>query len=262
MSLMKVNVKLLSGSAETIEVEVGASIADLKDKIHEVLGHHPAAQSLVKQRKVLSPDATLEQLGIEDGSNDVLCLLKADIADVLAALEGLDLPKYDGSNLAEAAAKGAWYDVIRLVEENTDLDAKFDCGYTAIMHLAAVPHAYNDNFDPVPASKLMHWLILRGADMNARDDNAKTALHVWGKFGGSLEQGRVLLDNGADFNARACSEARTPLFSVRDYQSPRPPASQADAWSAEPMWKAADRMLVEVGAESHCGTAGDGPGYC
>lgn len=218
---------------------------------------------------VLEDVQTLGDAGVEDGSE-----VTAIVNDIVSALRAMtELPTYTGDNIAEAASKGAWHDVLRLMEEGKELNATYDYGYSALHHLASVPHATPDteSLDAIAASQLMRWLLMRGADVTSVDHNRKTALHVWGKYGGSLEQGQVLVEYGADVN-HAMSGGYTPLWYVRNYRRPMPDVDRTSIGVAgaerrateavdqaaaaggseegnEVMWVAAERLLLAQGGE-------------
>lgn len=202
-------------------------------------------------------DLTVEAAQLTEGA-----VVLATIQDIISAIRDMqDLPTYTGDNIAEAASKGAWMDVVRLVEAGADLNAGYDYGYSALMHLASTPH---DNeaksaLDPLASAQLMRWLLMKGADPNSPDHGRKTALHSWGKYGGSLEQGEVLMQYGGDVNHQM-EGGYTPLWYVRNYKRPSPEEgevglavaearSREQAEDADAMWKRAEAMLLERGAE-------------
>ena len=81
-------------------------------------------------------------------------------------------------------------EVIRLIQAGTDVNARDNIGYTALMWAA--------HYDEVDAAKA---LIQAGADVNAKDNIGYTALMVTvGK--GSFDVAKVLIEAGADLNAR------------------------------------------------------------
>jgi len=194
---------------------------------------------------ILHAPQLVSDVGLVDGSR-----IQVIVGDIIGCIRDKELPTYDGSNISQAAAQGAWHDVIRLVEAKADVNITYDSGYTALMHLASMPHGYDENvaFDAVAASQLMKWIILRGAAVSAKNAYGYDALFLWGKYGGSLEQCQVLLDAGADVNGADNPSSMTVLDSVRSYHRPSPPAGQEHMWSEEePMWKAAESFLVGLG---------------
>jgi len=223
--------------------------------------------TLMDENTVLDDEQTVSDAGLVDGA--IVC---ATIGDIISAIRVLtELPKYSGENISEAAAQGAWHDVLRLIEAGANLNETYDFGYTALMHLAACPHEYESTaqLDPIAASQLMRWLLMRGANALHSDHNGKGALHAWAKYGGCLEQGEVLLEFGANVNhemkavlANGANGGYTPLWYVREYKRPQPPAAKGhcsgvgeaqkranktnDA-SEETMWKLAEQVLVEKG---------------
>mmetsp|Transcript_107560 Transcript_107560/g.304162 ORF Transcript_107560/g.304162 Transcript_107560/m.304162 type:complete len:281 (-) Transcript_107560:40-882(-) len=256
------------------ELEEGSTVGALRAAAREAMGiNGPGLEvRLVSGTAVLKEDEqSIADAGILDTS-----VVVATIEDIISGMrEMTDLPTYAGKNVAEAASMGAWHDVVRLVEENTDLNAVHDFGYSALLHLASVPHATPKTapLDPFAASQLMRWLLMRGANPMSLCSNRKCALHVWGKYGGSLEQGQVLLDFGLDVN-HPMNGGYTPLWYVRNYKRPAPGGStstagvhQAEARARatrgaadeapaavpgeEPLWLLAERMLIERGAEQH-----------
>lgn len=162
----------------------------------------------------------------------------AEIKRSIVAMKGV--PKYAGGNISEAAYNGAWHDVVRLIEAGADLRATFDYGAPALHHLACCPNLQPDLKQvPLPANLLMRLLLMGDADPNQGDDGNKGALHLWGKYGGSLEQGKVLVEFGADVN-KEMNGGYTPLWYVRHYKYPG--GSDTD------LWEQAAAMLVEQGA--------------
>jgi len=161
----------------------------------------------------------------------------AEIAEIrrsIAAMTGV--PTYAGSNISEAASKGAWHDIVRLIEAGADLKQVAD-DYKApvLASLAGDQTRWPEQQDPLPTHLLMRWLLMQGADPNQGDLGGKVPLHLWGKYGGSLEQGRVLLEFGADVN-HEMEVGYTPLWYVRYYKYPKD------------RWEQAAEMLVEAGA--------------
>lgn len=247
-------------------VEPDALVSSLTDAVTKAMGiENGIVVTLLFGNDRLKDDQLVSDTGLEDGSTVI-----ASIQDILFGIRAtdLDLPVYGGSNIAEAAQQGAWHDVIRLVEAKADMNAVtggdgYD--YNAVMHLAAVPHWGVSTLDPTAAAQMMQWLLISGANPNQPDRGGKTALHAWGKHGGCLEQGQVLLDYGADVN-HAMSGGYTPLWYVRNYK--RPEAEVEDGYvgvagaerrrrelkavtaadSDRLMWVEAEGMLVEKGA--------------
>lgn len=71
---------------------------------------------------------------------------------------------------------------------------------TGLLH-AAVRHG---------SVEMIEYLIQEGADVNARDDDGETPIHVALATGKEYELSRVLLENGADISSRD-TDGRTPL---------------------------------------------------
>lgn len=78
---------------------------------------------------------------------------------------------------------------------------------------------------------VVHWLILHGADLDARNNAGGTPLHTLAYSDQAPDAARVLVENGADIHAKDC-DGWTPLH-------------KAAFW-----WRAAAvRLLVELGAD-------------
>eukprot|EP00930_Biecheleria_cincta_P045550 TRINITY_DN31393_c0_g1_i1.p1 TRINITY_DN31393_c0_g1~~TRINITY_DN31393_c0_g1_i1.p1 ORF type:complete len:1146 (-),score=148.99 TRINITY_DN31393_c0_g1_i1:126-3563(-) len=130
---------------------------------------------------------------------------------------------YQGDNVAVAAYHCSFRRLIELVKQGADInmadDSDVGYGATALDFLATVP-TYVTDVDPGLAAKVMQWLINHGADVNKQDHGGKTALHFFGKFGGSMDQLRVLLDNNIDVNlGMNYGDEWTPLWYVRNYRT-------------------------------------------
>lgn len=186
---------------DDLQLSPDSTVRDLRVAVHEVMGIDKPGLSvtLAFEAGILRDEQLIADTGMIDGST-----VLATIEDIISALRSMeDLPVYTGTNVAQAACEGAWHDVVRLVEAKADLNAVY-AGYSALLHLASTPHdnAAKALLDPIAAAQLMRWILMKGANPNALCSNRKNALHIWGKYGGSLEQGQVLLDYGVDVNHR------------------------------------------------------------
>merc|ERR1711971_593874 len=118
------------------------------------------------------------------------------------------------------------------------MGAQYDYGYTALHHMAAVPYAQDGPYNkmkPEAAAAMMKWLCDHGANVNCGDSGGKTALHVFGKYGGHMDQLHVLLEAGADVNQPMnYGDGWTPLWYCRYYK--------------RPLWEKVEAVLVERGA--------------
>lgn len=258
-----VSVHGMSGKVllQDFELVAGEKIARLAEATKASLGlTQPGLDvKLIFDVDILPEDELVENTALADGS-----ILTAKVADILSGVRELtNLPSYDGDNISEAAAKGAWMDVLRLIEEEADLNATYEYGYSALMHLAACPHEHEvtAQLNPVAASQIMRWMLMRGANVMHQDSGGKIALHAWGKYGGCMEQGEVLLEFGANVN-HEMSGGYTPLWYVRNYKRPQPPTGkehQSGVANADrrrelkdseagSLWKEAEQMLVSRGA--------------
>eukprot|EP00757_Euglenozoa_sp_SAG-D1_P000812 gene812-12090_t len=109
--------------------------------------------------------------------------------------------KYEGKNISEAVATQAYADFVNMVASgnHSGLDETYDFGYSALMHLAACPHDYEQKtvdghkIDLGTIVHLQTFLILAGCNVNHLDNHSKNALHACGKFGGSVAQAKNLL---------------------------------------------------------------------
>ena len=88
-----------------------------------------------------------------------------------------------------------------LLENGADISAKTIIGHTAL-HLAT------------PFKRMVHLLIKKGGDVNAKDCKQMTPLH-WACSNGSLTSSNILLKKGAIMDAIS-TEGRTPLMEARD----------------------------------------------
>lgn len=103
-------------------------------------------------------------------------------------------------HLHRAAAAGNLETIISLVEGGTDVNApSFLDGVTAL-HLSARHGAF----------KASEFLILSGADVNAREKASETPLH-WAAARGHADVARLLLQSGASPGSRAGAFGETPL---------------------------------------------------
>jgi ankyrin repeat protein len=106
------------------------------------------------------------------------------------------------------AAKNGWLDVLKVLKaKGADLNARINaknakghCGYTPL-HLAALG-GYNN---------IIRFLLANGVDICQIDDYKSTALHkACGE--GNLETVRLLINKGADIEARNSIRSATPLL--------------------------------------------------
>ena len=84
------------------------------------------------------------------------------------------------------------------------MEAKSNNGSTPLIHAACS----NCNSDE-DVKKVVEFLLDKGAEVNARNDNGATALH-WACYKGYLETARLLLDHGAVLEAKD-EDNDTPL---------------------------------------------------
>jgi len=96
----------------------------------------------------------------------------------------------DVQELMEACAQGNLEDVKRLLVQNTDVNAKDNNGFTALIHAAGSGH-----------TEIAGVLIDNGADVNAKDNKGWMAL-MWASYLGYTEIAELLIDNGSDVNAK------------------------------------------------------------
>jgi len=268
--MVRVSVRGVTGKEYLSDHEMGpgTTVGELRAAAKLAMGITlPGLEvTLTSGALVLADDGlTAEAAQLAEGA-----VVQAIIQDIISAIRDIeDLPSYDGDNVAMAASLGAWMDVVRLVEAGADLNETYDYGYSALMHLASTPHdsPAKSRLDPGAAAQLMHWLLMKGADPDNLDNNRKTALFAWGKYGGSLEQGEVLLRHGAAVN-HGMNGGYTPLWYVRNYRRPAPMSpedsgvglSDAEGRSKArgggagdgdgcAMWRRAEALLLEHGAE-------------
>eukprot|EP00756_Hemistasia_phaeocysticola_P030374 Hpha_TRINITY_DN16283_c6_g3::TRINITY_DN16283_c6_g3_i1::g.16351::m.16351 len=199
------------------EMGVSDTVGDLREKVAEREGI-AASDTVLEFQGVRLKD---DMIQLADTGITAQCTVVCHADSLVLALRAASLSQYSGKNIAEAASLGAWLDVVRLAEGGCDMDARYDFGYTVLMYLAGTPFVEErlTQADAKVAARLMEWLIKKGAQVKSGDHNNKTALHVWGKYGGSMEQGEVLVKHGADVN-HEMKGGYTPLWYVRNYKRP------------------------------------------
>jgi len=100
----------------------------------------------------------------------------------------------------ELAAEGQLTELEK-VKDSSMLRRKSEHGYTLIHHASAENRA-----------ETVKFLVKKGCEIDANDDDEQTALHKAAMFG-HAETVKVLIDNGADFNKRD-SSGNTPLHAA------------------------------------------------
>jgi len=226
--------KMSGGMLTKVSVCSSLDVAWLKNEIAKASGVPAARQRLLVGNDQLLDDTQLLQ--------DTTLLTQPQVYLIDIGIEGQlgaeGVATYAGTCVAEAAQLGALGDVLRLVEAGADINSKHDYGYTALHHMAAVPGATGGAYDemrPEAAAVMLKWLIEHGANVNMGDNGGKTPLHVFGKYGGSLDQLNVLLEAGADVNQpMSYGDGWTPLWYCRNYK--------------RPLWKEAEAVLEARGA--------------
>jgi len=120
---------------------------------------------------------------------EVVKLLKAHGAEVSSAniVETAD----EDPELIRAARKGDRNEVIRLLDQGTDINARGGARRTALMFAAMLGQV-----DVVKA------LLDKGADVNAKDKYGGTPLMGAATWDDNVEVLKLLLDRGADVNAK------------------------------------------------------------
>lgn len=229
---------MVSGNAiTTVEASPSDNVLKIKSKVEESSGIPVIHQRLLHESAELLDTTLLEETSVP-ASPEVYLINRGDVG----FLSDAGVTSYDGENVAEAAQVGALGDVMRLVEAGADINAKFD-GYTALHHMAAVPAAKGGAYDtmrPEAAVVMMRWLCEHGADVNSGDGGGKTPLHVFGKYGGHMDQLQVLIDKRADVNqAMNYGEGWTPLWYCRNYK--------------RPIWREVEAALLDLGAKQEPG---------
>ena len=107
--------------------------------------------------------------------------------------------------VATAAARGESQLQDALV--TSDVNVRDSAGFTALHHVA--DDIVNSRIQARAQQRALSNLIAVGANVNARDSNGQTPLHL-ARTGDSA---RMLVDAGADVDARTDSSRRTPLHS-------------------------------------------------
>ena len=227
-------VMMVSGeTVAAIDASSLDSVLTLKEKVAESSGIPVALQRLFDDSGELLDATKLDKAALR-GSPEIYLVNRG----VVGILTDAGVASYDGENVAEAAQLGALGDVIRLVEAGADINAKYDYGYTALHHMAAVPGSAGGAYDrmkPEAAAVMMRWLCDNGADVNGGDDGGKAPLHVFCKYGGHMDQLHLLLEKNADVNQRMNYGDRwTPLWYCRNYR--------------RPIWKEVEAVLMDLGA--------------
>jgi ankyrin repeat protein len=114
-----------------------------------------------------------------------------------------------GTPLMEAAYRGDAAAVRGLLEERVDVNEGNRFGMTALMYAAGQPFYWPWRERFPGSAEIARLLIARGADVNARAANGRTALMA-AVESGDAESVSVLLGAGADVNA-AASRGETAL---------------------------------------------------
>ncbi len=134
---------------------------------------------------------------LEYGNAQVVKLLKA---------HGASVSGDQNRELAMAAQVGDLNEVIRLLNQGTDVNARANFGLTALMAAALEGHV-----DVVKA------LLDKGADVNAKDKYGRKAL-MMALEKRHLEVAKTLLHRGADVNATINHYSWSPLMNVLPFR--------------------------------------------
>ena len=156
---------------------------------------------------------------VEAGPRQDLAFLRmVSIGDTTAAKAMLDrdpgllrgaagLPRWNA--LQRAAADHDAHMVRFLLRQHADLEAADNEGARPL-HLAVRPSAETTDGERAARVEVQGALLAAGARVTATDASGATPLH-WAALHGDLEFARLLLEHGADIQAREPGEGMTPL---------------------------------------------------
>jgi ankyrin repeat protein len=123
--------------------------------------------------------------------------------------ERASFPDAHGNTKLHIACKSGRFDLVReLLDADASAATAVNADGMSALHVAAV----ESMFQHERAAQAIEQLLRRGAHVNAVDRNGHTALHI---ACGAPTPGRVvrvLLDHGADVNARNAIDGATPLL--------------------------------------------------
>eukprot|EP00930_Biecheleria_cincta_P031843 TRINITY_DN22091_c0_g1_i1.p1 TRINITY_DN22091_c0_g1~~TRINITY_DN22091_c0_g1_i1.p1 ORF type:complete len:1181 (+),score=181.17 TRINITY_DN22091_c0_g1_i1:54-3596(+) len=159
-------------------------------------------------------------------------------------IEQSSTSNYEGKNVSEAAANGAFGDLCRLVESRGDVNETWPAqsnrhGALTALHYVAAAEGLLRSVEPCAATRVIEWLLTHKAEVNKTDEYGATALHLCARYcAGHMESLTALLQARADVNRVMLDESRkeTPLAYSRRHNT------QAAA-------KVTD-LLLEWGAEA------------
>jgi ankyrin repeat protein len=102
-----------------------------------------------------------------------------------------------------------------LIQKGADPDTKDNSGRTPLIRAAKMGYSGVNPFD----CGFLIWLIGKGANINAADDNGYTAL-MFATSNGHAKEVKILLENGADPNIKAILQT-SALKLAHGYFGPR-----------------------------------------
>jgi ankyrin repeat protein len=121
-------------------------------------------------------------------------MAKQDILPPERIPDSIAIQEILNSRLFKAASAGKDNEILSLLDEGADLNAKDSHGWTALALAVFYCNA-----------KACEILIERGADVNPRDIIGDTPLH-WAAFHGHISICKILVVNGADLRAKGKSD--------------------------------------------------------
>lgn len=225
----------VSALALALGVGVAAQADPLVDAAHD--GDHAAAMRLIESGadvNATSPDGTTAlHWAIHTGDRELAARLIAAGADATAA------NYYGATPLAEAAIEGDAEIIGLLLDAGAEVDELNADGQTPLMVVARSAN--------VDAAQL---LIARGANVNAVEEwRGQTAL-MWASAQNQPEMTRLLLEHGADPNARSVENNHERQITAEPRYIWRPPGGQtALIYAARQGCLGCAVALVEGGAE-------------
>jgi len=104
------------------------------------------------------------------------------------------------NQLADAVIKKDTVKIEQLLQSGVDINTQHPTSGTTVLMIASGYYYYDD---------MVEYLIGKGADVNLKDSEGKTAL-LWASSN-SLENAKILIDNGAKVN-EAANDGMTPFL--------------------------------------------------
>ena len=181
-------------------------IANLKTV--KLLVQHYEAQVEARSNDGSTPliEAVRKRFGNHEETKEVVMFLLGRGAVVTAK-------RNDGTTALHWACRHGHLETIRLflLDYEADLEAKADCGSTPLIFAARIGNYADESIDVKNGKKVVKFLLARGAEVTAAQEDGNTALHWACRTARNFEMIQLFLDRGAALEAKGGEDNDTPL---------------------------------------------------